>query len=51
LGTVKLKLVDGRVAAKPLGEIDIEVEAYWASTTPVVLSDEGVYLLGAVTVE
>jgi len=51
LGAVKLRLADGRVAARPLGEIGIEVEGFRASATPVVFGDEGVYLLGAVTMK
>lgn len=49
--TVKLRLADGRVVEKPLGEIGIEIEGYKASATPVVFGDENIYLLGAVTME
>ncbi len=48
---VKLKLANGKVVEKPLGEIGIEIEGRCASATPVVFGDEGVFLLGAVTME
>ena len=48
---VRLRLADGRVVEKPVGEVGVEVEGYRATATPVVFGDEGVYLLGAVTVE
>ncbi len=48
---VRLRLADGRVVEKPLGEVGIEIEGYRASATPVVFGDEGIYLLGAVTME
>ncbi len=51
LRRVRLRLADGRVVEKPLGEIGIETEGYRASATPVVFGDEGIYLLGAVTME
>ena len=47
----KLRLADNRVVEKPLGEIGIEIEGYTASATPVVFGEEGVYLLGSVTME
>jgi predicted aspartyl protease len=49
--TVKLRLADGRVIEKPLGEVGIEIEGYRASATPVVFGDEGIFLLGSVTME
>jgi len=49
--TVRLRLADGRVIERPLGEIGIEIEGFKASATPVVFGDEGVYLLGSVTME
>ena len=49
--TVRLRLADGRVIEKPLGEIGIEIEGYRASATPVVFGEEGIYLLGSVTLE
>jgi predicted aspartyl protease len=47
--SIKLRLADNRVIEKPLGEISIEIEGYRASATPVVFGDEGIYLLGSVT--
>ena len=49
--TVKLRLADNRLIEKPLGEIGIEIEGYRASATPVVFGEEGIYLLGSVTME
>jgi len=48
---VKLRLADGRIVERPLGEVGIDIEGYTASATPVVFGDEGVYLLGSVTLE
>jgi predicted aspartyl protease len=48
---VKLKLADNRVLEKKLGEAGIEIEGYTASATPVIFGEEGVYLLGSVTME
>jgi predicted aspartyl protease len=48
---VKLRLADGRVVEKPLGEVGIEVEGYRASATPVIFGDEDIFLLGSVTME
>jgi predicted aspartyl protease len=48
---VRLRLVDGRIVERPLGEVGIDIEGYTASATPVVFGDEGVYLLGSVTLE
>jgi hypothetical protein len=36
---------------RPLGEVGIDIEGYTASATPAVFGDEGVYLLGSVTME
>jgi len=47
----KLRLAGSRVVEKPLGEIGIEIEGYMASATPVVSGEEGVHLLGSVTME
>ncbi|MFP3213494.1 MAG: aspartyl protease family protein [Thermoproteus sp.] len=49
--SVKLRLADGRVVERPLGEVGIEIEGYRASATPVVFGDEGINLLGSVTME
>jgi predicted aspartyl protease len=49
--SIKLRLADNRVIEKPLGEIGIEIEGYRASATPVVFGNEGIYLLGSVTME
>jgi predicted aspartyl protease len=48
---VRLRLADGRIVERPLGEVSIDIEGYTASATPVVFGDEGVYLLGSVTME
>ena len=48
---VKLRLADGRVVERRVGEAGIEIDGYRASATPVVFGDEGVYLLGSVTME
>jgi predicted aspartyl protease len=47
----RLKLADGRVVERPVGEVGIEIEGHRASATPVVFGDEGVYQLGSVTME
>ena len=48
---VKLRLADGRVVERRVGEVGIEIDGYRASATPVVFGDEGIYLLGSVTME
>jgi len=48
---VRLRPADGRIVERPLGEVGIDIEGYTASATPVVFGDEGVYLLGSVTME
>ncbi len=48
---VRLRLADGRTIEKPLGEIGIEIENIFVSATPVVFGEEGIYLLGSVTME
>jgi len=48
---VKLRLADDRVVEKELGEVGIEIEGYYLSSTPVVFGDGDVYLLGSVTME
>lgn len=37
---VRLRLADGRVVERALGEVGIEVEGFRASATPVVFGDE-----------
>jgi predicted aspartyl protease len=49
--SIKLRLANNRIIEKPLGEIGIEIEGYKANATPVVFGDEGIYLLGSVTME
>ncbi len=49
--SVRLRIADGRVIEKPLGEIGIEINGYRVSATPVVFGDSNVYLLGSVTME
>jgi len=36
---------------RQLGEVGVEIEGYTASATPVVFGEEGVFLLGSVTME
>ena len=48
---VRLRLADGRIVEKPLGEVGIEIGGYRVSATPVVFGEEGIYLLGSVTME
>ena len=48
---IRVRLADNRVVERLVGEIGIEIEGYRASATPVIFGDEGVYLLGAVTME
>jgi predicted aspartyl protease len=48
---IRLRLADNKFIEKPLGEIGIEIEGYKASATPVVFGEEGIYLLGSVTME
>ncbi len=47
----RLRLADGGVIESVLGEVGIEVEGFRASATPVAFGDEGIYLLGSVTLE
>ncbi|MGQ9469478.1 MAG: aspartyl protease family protein [Nitrososphaerales archaeon] len=49
--SIRLRLADNRVLEKPLGEVGIEVEGYTSSATPVIFGEEGIYLLGSVTME
>jgi predicted aspartyl protease len=48
---IRVRLADNRVVERLVGEIGIEIEGYRASATPVIFGNEGVYLLGAVTME
>lgn len=48
---VNLRLADGRVLEKLLGEVGIEVSGVKATATPIVFGEEDVYLLGSVTME
>jgi hypothetical protein len=34
-----------------MGEVGVEIEGYRASATPVIFGDEGINLLGSVTME
>lgn len=34
-----------------MGEVGIEIDGFTASATPAIFSDEGIYLLGSVTME
>jgi len=49
--TAQVMLADNRVIEKPMGEVGIEVEGYKASATPVIFGNEGINLLGSVTME
>jgi len=49
--TVQVMLADNRVIEKSMGEVGIEIEGYRASATPVIFGDEGINLLGSVTME
>jgi len=51
LRRVRLRLTDGRVVERNLGEVGIEIEGYRVSATPVVFGEEGVFLPGSVTME
>ena len=46
-----MRLADGRTVERPLGKVGIEVKGRYASATPVVFGEEGIYLLGSVTME
>jgi len=48
---IEVRLADNRVVERFVGEIGIEIEGYRASATPIIFGDEGIYLLGAVTIE
>lgn len=50
IGKRKLKLADGRIIEREVGMIGIEVEGEKIHT-PVIFGDEGIYLLGIVTLE
>jgi len=47
----RLRLAGGRVVEGWVGEVGIEVGGRRASATPAVFGDEGIYLLGSVTME
>lgn len=47
----RLRLADGRVIEKPLGEVGVEIEGFRASATPVIFGEEDILLLGSVTME
>ncbi|MGB9705146.1 MAG: aspartyl protease family protein [Pyrobaculum sp.] len=47
----RLRLADGRVVERRVGEVGIDVEGFRASATPVVFGDRDIYLLGSVTME
>ncbi|MBS7610495.1 retroviral-like aspartic protease family protein [Candidatus Bathyarchaeota archaeon] len=48
---VRLRLADNRVVVKPLGEVGIEIQGFKATATPVIFGEEGIFLLGSVTME
>jgi len=49
--SIRVRLADNRVVERLVGEVGIEVEGFRASATPVIFGDEGIYLLGSVTME
>ncbi len=49
--TARLRLADGRTVERPLGEVGMEVGGISTGATPTVFGEEGIYLLGAVTME
>ena len=49
--SVRLRLANGRVIERPLGEIGIEIEGYCVRATPVVFGENSICLLGSVTME
>jgi predicted aspartyl protease len=51
LRTAKLRLADGRLIERPLGEVGVELEGLRATATPVVFGEGEVALLGSVTLE
>lgn len=48
---IRLRLADNRVVERDLGQIEIELIGYGSMITPVVFGDEGIYLLGSITLE
>ncbi|MEM2127937.1 MAG: aspartyl protease family protein [Candidatus Bathyarchaeia archaeon] len=48
---VRLRLADGRVTERPLGEVGIEIEGIKATATPTVFGEGDTSLLGSVTME
>ncbi|MBS7637389.1 aspartyl protease family protein [Candidatus Bathyarchaeota archaeon] len=48
---VRLRLADGRVLERPLGEAGIETDGFRATATPVVFGVGETSLLGSVTME
>ncbi|ADM27623.1 conserved hypothetical protein [Ignisphaera aggregans DSM 17230] len=50
IGRRRFRLTDNRIVERDIGVIGIQIGDRW-SYTPVVFGDEGVYILGAVTLE
>jgi len=50
VGRRRFRLADGRVIERDIGVVGIQIGDRWAYT-PAVFGDEGVYLLGVVTLE
>ena len=48
---IRLRMANGRLVERGIGEVGIEVEGKRVSSTPVVFGDERVQMLGAVTLE
>ena len=51
LRRARLRIADGRIVQRGLGEVGIELQGRRSSATPVIFGTEGVRLLGAVTLE
>jgi len=51
LRTAKLRLADGRLIERPLGEVGVELEGLRATSTPVVFGEGEAALVGSVTLE
>ncbi len=47
----RLRLANGRIVERDLAAVGLEAEGESLQTTPVVFGDEGVFLLGSLTLE
>lgn len=48
---IRLTIANGKSVDRDIGEVGIEIIEKRASSTPVVFGDQGIYLLGSVTLE